>query len=136
MTTDILSYYNRGDEAARLRHGGGRLELARTQELLRRYLPPAPAAIYDVGGGKIRVGIGVAETEDERALTAVLDKEHPLTTLDDAIEDLVAAVADIDDLTREARYHVDTVKREAPKVGRNDPCPCGSGKKFKVCHGA
>ena len=27
------------------------------------------------------------------------------------------------------------VKREAPKVGRNDPCPCGSGKKFKKCHG-
>lgn len=25
--------------------------------------------------------------------------------------------------------------REAPKVGRNDPCPCGSGKKFKHCHG-
>ncbi|WP_425511374.1 SEC-C metal-binding domain-containing protein [Pararobbsia alpina] len=22
-----------------------------------------------------------------------------------------------------------------PKVGRNDPCPCGSGKKFKHCHG-
>ncbi|HET7696782.1 MAG TPA: preprotein translocase subunit SecA [Vicinamibacterales bacterium] len=28
------------------------------------------------------------------------------------------------------------VKREAPKVGRNDPCWCGSGKKFKKCHGA
>ena len=27
------------------------------------------------------------------------------------------------------------VKREAPKVGRNEPCPCGSGKKFKVCCG-
>ncbi len=26
--------------------------------------------------------------------------------------------------------------REGRKVGRNDPCPCGSGKKFKVCHGA
>ena len=25
--------------------------------------------------------------------------------------------------------------RDAPKVGRNDPCPCGSGKKFKHCHG-
>ncbi len=25
--------------------------------------------------------------------------------------------------------------RGAPKVGRNEPCPCGSGKKFKVCHG-
>jgi SEC-C motif-containing protein len=29
-----------------------------------------------------------------------------------------------------------TVRREAPKVGRNDPCPCGSGKKFKKCCGA
>ncbi|HJY79496.1 MAG TPA: preprotein translocase subunit SecA [Candidatus Binatia bacterium] len=28
------------------------------------------------------------------------------------------------------------IKREAPKVGRNDPCPCGSGKKYKKCHGA
>ena len=28
-----------------------------------------------------------------------------------------------------------TVVREAPKVGRNDPCPCGSGKKYKHCHG-
>jgi preprotein translocase subunit SecA len=26
--------------------------------------------------------------------------------------------------------------REGNKVGRNDPCPCGSGKKFKHCHGA
>jgi preprotein translocase subunit SecA len=30
---------------------------------------------------------------------------------------------------------VKTVKREEPKVGRNDPCPCGSGKKYKKCHG-
>lgn len=27
------------------------------------------------------------------------------------------------------------VRREAPKVGRNDPCPCGSGKKYKKCCG-
>jgi len=26
--------------------------------------------------------------------------------------------------------------REEPKVGRNDLCPCGSGKKYKKCHGA
>jgi preprotein translocase subunit SecA len=29
-----------------------------------------------------------------------------------------------------------TIRRDAPKVGRNDPCPCGSGKKYKHCHGA
>jgi preprotein translocase subunit SecA len=27
------------------------------------------------------------------------------------------------------------IHRDAPKVGRNDPCPCGSGKKYKQCHG-
>ena len=27
----------------------------------------------------------------------------------------------------------ETVKRKHPKVGANDPCPCGSGKKFKKC---
>ncbi len=39
---------------------------------------------------------------------------------------------------REARGGTDevqTVRREGPKVGRNDPCPCGSGKKYKKCHG-
>lgn len=29
-----------------------------------------------------------------------------------------------------------TVKRDVPKVGRNEPCPCGSGKKYKKCCGA
>jgi len=77
-----------------------------------------------------------AETDEERELVEMLDREHPLATLDDAMEELVVTVADLQDLTREQRYKVDTVRRETPKVGRNDPCPCGSGKKFKQCHGA
>jgi preprotein translocase subunit SecA len=31
---------------------------------------------------------------------------------------------------------VEQVRREEPKIGRNDPCWCGSGKKYKKCHGA
>jgi preprotein translocase subunit SecA len=31
---------------------------------------------------------------------------------------------------------VETFRRNDPKVGPNDPCPCGSGKKFKKCCGA
>jgi SEC-C motif-containing protein len=27
------------------------------------------------------------------------------------------------------------IRRESPKVGRNEPCPCGSGRKYKQCHG-
>ena len=30
----------------------------------------------------------------------------------------------------------ETVRRDEKKVGRNDPCPCGSGKKYKKCHGS
>lgn len=40
-------------------------------------------------------------------------------------------------LFKEGQIHSNlTVKRDAPKVGRNDPCSCGSGKKFKKCCGA
>ena len=76
-----------------------------------------------------------AETDDDREVVAVLDREHPLATLDAGIEDLVLAAVDLWDLTHRQRFHVETIQRETPKVGRNEPCPCGSGKKFKLCHG-
>jgi preprotein translocase subunit SecA len=34
-----------------------------------------------------------------------------------------------------AKGGVQTVKNKVAKVGRNEPCPCGSGKKYKACHG-
>ncbi|MCL2447513.1 MAG: SEC-C metal-binding domain-containing protein, partial [Polyangiaceae bacterium] len=37
---------------------------------------------------------------------------------------------------RAQRVQMQPARREGPKVGRNDPCPCGSGQKFKKCHGA
>jgi uncharacterized protein len=81
------------------------------------------------------------ESGDE-AIDAALDrlweplaKDDPAVDLDAAIESLVAATVDLWDLTAERRFAVATVRRESPKVGRNDPCPCGSGRKFKACHG-
>lgn len=35
-----------------------------------------------------------------------------------------------------AQVHHETIVRAGPKIGRNDPCPCGSGKKFKKCCGS
>jgi uncharacterized protein len=75
-------------------------------------------------------------TDEERAATAALDAEEPLGTLDEAVEGLVLAVIDLDAITSADRYHVEQRVRDTPKVGRNDPCPCGSGKKYKACHGA
>ncbi|MEY8715010.1 preprotein translocase subunit SecA [Francisella philomiragia] len=40
-----------------------------------------------------------------------------------------------DDKEQEEAPKVQQVKREGPKIKRNDPCPCGSGKKYKQCHG-
>jgi uncharacterized protein len=76
------------------------------------------------------------ETEEERARVDELNREAPLADLDEALQELVLAVADVYQLTSEQRYRVETVRRETPKVGRNDPCPCGSGRKYKHCHGA
>jgi uncharacterized protein len=47
---------------------------------------------------------------------------------------LNAAAGVFIDQRRDARK-AQTVVREEPKVGRNDPCPCGSGKKYKQCCG-
>jgi len=77
-----------------------------------------------------------AETAEEKEVVATLDREHPLADVDAAIEELVVTVADLCDLTEDERYKVEQVRRDAPKLGRNDPCHCGSGRKYKHCHGA
>lgn len=51
LPDEALLHYEGGREAERLLNSVGQLELVRTQELLSRYLPPPPAAIFDVGGG-------------------------------------------------------------------------------------
>ena len=48
--------------------------------------------------------------------------------------------ADEEDYYTEAPDPADMVEKRTPaqagpKIGRNDPCPCGSGKKYKSCHG-
>ena len=51
-------------------------------------------------------------------------------------ESLADTLVQIHDYWQVVREPPPTVRRDAPKVGRNDPCPCGSGKKFKQCCGA
>jgi preprotein translocase subunit SecA len=96
----------------------------------------------------LRSGIG---------LRAMAQKD-PLVEYQREGYDMFAALVDsVKEDTLRYMYHVKVAKQEAPKrptaiqtsgpdtskrtvrvkdkIGRNEPCPCGSGKKYKLCHG-
>ena len=62
LTPAMHAYYELGKEADRLgERGPGRLEFERTQEIVLRALPPAPAVVADIGGGPGRYALWLAE---------------------------------------------------------------------------
>ncbi|MEX0679115.1 MAG: DUF1186 domain-containing protein [Pirellulales bacterium] len=80
---------------------------------------------------------GIQDTIDELKSWSAFTDEHesePFTKIDDDLE--LDNDAWEDDWTRAvARIPPTTIRNTQPRVGRNDPCPCGSGKKFKKCCG-
>jgi uncharacterized protein len=76
--------------------------------------------------------VGDALTPSERAAYRPAEWRKLVRESEEA---LPATVARIADYWRIVRSPAQTIRREGPKVGRNDPCPCGSGRKFKQCHG-
>ena len=82
----------------------------------------------------------VALTENDRgqATTSMFAEDGPPSVSDQRLDDYATAiwgVYDLRQLWKSLGPRVETV-RKAPEPGRNDPCPCGSGKKYKKCHGA
>ena len=87
----VLADYNRGAEKDRLRKDLGLIEFARTKELLREYLPPPPAVIYDIGGGYGEYAWWLASlgydvrlfdiSETHIAMSAALGMEYPGVSL-------------------------------------------------------
>ncbi len=78
--------------------------------------------------------------DDDSDDSATLDEHDPLgRTLQAIARDLLSqGEYDDDEEDPDTPQHerlppVSTVKSEKPRVGRNDPCPCGSGKKYKQC---
>jgi len=63
----------------------------------------------------------VEAVEEQRRQSGEVEYQHDETENLDGGEELPS--------------HQKPITREGKKVGRNDPCPCGSGKKFKQCHG-
>jgi uncharacterized protein len=66
------------------------------------------------------------------------DGEAPPSVSDERLNDFAAAiwaVYELRQMWKSLGPRVDPL-RKAPEPGRNDPCPCGSGKKYTKCHGA
>lgn len=82
----------------------------------------------------------VALTEDDTGKPEVCmySDDGPPSTSQARVEafgEAIWAVYDLRQLWKSLGPRVETI-RKAPEPGRNDPCPCGSGKKYKKCHGA
>ncbi|HEX2547591.1 MAG TPA: UPF0149 family protein [Ramlibacter sp.] len=82
----------------------------------------------------------VALAEDDRypAALSMYAEDGPASVSNERLDDFASAiwaVYSLRQLWRSMGPRVEPVRKEA-EPGRNDPCPCGSGKKYKKCHGA
>lgn len=123
----MQAYYAHGRERDRLARGEGLLEALRTQELLDRWLPPAPAVILDVGGAAGRYALPLADAGYEvhlidpvplhvqqalegsqaarQPLASVLEGDARALPFDDASADAVLLLGPL--------YHLTTAKERS-----------------------
>jgi preprotein translocase subunit SecA len=71
--------------------------------------------------------VKVQSAEEAEKIEEARRKQEEKTTVN-MIHDSLNSLAEESSVSADAQ--------EYPKVGRNEPCPCGSGKKYKQCHGS
>jgi uncharacterized protein len=82
--------------------------------------------------------VTLTEGDDAPPALSMYAEDGPPSVSQQRVDDFGAAiwaVYDLRQLWKSLGPRVETV-RKAPEPGRNDPCPCGSGKKYKKCHGS
>ncbi len=98
---------------------------------LNAYAQRSPITEYRIQGGELFDAMVAAIREDtSRAIWSVVPRKAPIQRKE------VAKVTGEGFAGGKAEQRKPTTVRAAAKVGRNDPCPCGSGKKYKKCCGA
>ena len=82
--------------------------------------------------------VALTEDDDATPTVALYEEDAAPSVSEQRLDDFGAAiwgVYDLRQLWKSLGPRIATVRKEA-ESGRNDPCPCGSGKKYKKCHGA
>ena len=95
-----------------------------------------PAVLYDYRSGRVEE-VEVEPQAGQPAVEALLQAARAANQTFDA--DAAVRHRQVRELLQKALHRHEVapapVKREQPKIGRNDPCPCGSGEKYKKCFG-
>lgn len=84
---------------------------------------------------QIRAADEVLAFEEQRRKAAELEQSHMSFNHANVTEFAPEEMAAVSEQDNAVMTKVIPIRREGPKVGRNDICPCGSGKKYKQCHG-
>jgi preprotein translocase subunit SecA len=83
--------------------------------------------------------VRVREESDVEAMEAQRRRSTPVSALHPMADALAGDIAEADPVAAAVADDVGKTntpfKRPGRKIGRNEPCPCGSGKKYKQCHG-
>ncbi len=100
--------------------------------------PPRNAETADMLDASLEDIVALAEDDKGTPALSMYAEDGPPSVSNERLEAVGAAiwaVYDLRQLWRSLGPRIDPV-RKAPEPGRNEPCPCGSGKKYKKCHGA
>ena len=102
------------------------------------WLPPRDQDAADMLDAALDTIVALTEGDTGEPAVSMYSEDGPPSVSHerlDAVGAAIWAVYDLRQMWRSLGPRIDPI-RKAPEPGRNDPCPCGSGKKYKKCHGA
>ena len=91
--------------------------------------------MFDEMNANIKVDITRFLLNSRKKEGGLSKREEAVQITDASLEDTAINLVDGENLSKKDGGMNKTVVNEGPKIGRNDPCPCGSGLKYKNCHG-
>ena len=102
------------------------------------WLPPRDADAARMLDNALGAVVALTEDDSKKPTVSLYGEDEPPSVSEQRMDDFAAAiwgVYDLRQLWKSLGPRVEALRKE-PQPGRNDPCPCGSGKKYKKCHGA
>ena len=102
------------------------------------WAPPRDKETAKLHDAALEAIVALTEDDEDEPTLSALSEDGPPSVSEARLNtygEALWAVYDLREIWRSIGARVETV-RKAPEPGRNDPCPCGSGKKYKKCHGA